>query len=255
MNIKNQDNLRGIGFILLVILCLFFLVKTYNEFKGPVSANERNVIQVTGEGKTFAVPDVATFSFSIQAESKVVADAQKTVSDTSDKAMSFLKSTMKIDEKNIQTTGYSIYPQYDYPVPRTDGQSNRPQLIGYNVSETVSVKLHDIGKSGQVLSGLGALNVTNLSGPSFTIDDPQKPQSEARSKAIADAKSKAEKLADDLGVSLVRIVDYSESGNPGLIYYSKAYPAGVATSNVSDQSITPGQNEVDSQVTVTYEIR
>ncbi len=259
MDTPNQQNLWRAGFVLLLILSVFFIVRTINEIRlsgGYAPFTEaKNVIHVSGEGKVLAVPDIAAFSFSVQSESKVVADAQKAVADKTRKVAAFLRDSMKLDEKDIQTTNYTIYPRYVYPQYRTAGEADRT-LAGYEVTQTISVKLRDVAKSGALLSGLGALGVNNISGPAFTVDKQEELRKDARAKAILEAKTNAEKLAKDLGVRLVRIVDFNEAGNQsGPILYEKSTAAYGMGGGTAMDALPAGQNEIISQVNITYEIR
>lgn len=253
MNPQNREYVWKAGFVLIIILCVFFGIKSLNELTGANVA-EKNVIHVTGEGKVLVIPDVAAFTFSVQSESKVVSEAQKAVADKADKAVTFLKTKIGIAEKDIQTTNYNIYPRYIYPPVKTATGEDRT-LAGYEVTESITVKLRDVSKSADLLGGIGAIGVNDISGPTFTIDKQADLVKEARDKAIADAKSNAQKLANALGVTLVRIVDYSESGNaPGPIMYGKA-AYGMGGGAEAAAPLPVGQNEINSQVNITYQIR
>ena len=126
-------------------------------------------------------------------------------------------------------------------------------LKGYQVSQSVTVKVRDIGRAGELLSGVGKNGATNVGGLMFSIDDEDAVRGEARTKAIADAKAKAKELGKELGVSLVRIVSFSENGNySGPIMYATSMGKGGGEGS---PEIPAGQNDIVSNVTVTYEIR
>ena len=131
-------------------------------------------------------------------------------------------------------------------------------MVGYEVSQNISVRLEDIDKAGEILSGIGELGVTNVSGLSFEIDDEDGLRREAREMAIQEAKEKARELAKDLGVSLVRITSYSSNeGDVYPQYYAKAdmaYGLGGGES-VNSASIPVGENEINVMVYLTYEIK
>jgi hypothetical protein len=249
--------------IALGMLALFLLIlaisslKEYRFIGSGVTAT--NTISVDGTGDVFAVPDTATFSYSVMSTGKDVTTAQTTVNTAGNKIMDYLKA-QGIDEKDVQTTDYSVNPHYEY------GQSvctsgycppGKQTLTGYDVSESVTVKVRDTKKAGDILSGIGSKGATNLSGLSFTIDDQTKLEADARTKAIDDAHKKADELAKELGVSLVRVVGFSENGR-GPIYYSKSMAmdaGGVAAQAAPAPEIATGQNKITSNVSVTYEIR
>ncbi len=247
-----------------VLIVVYLASLTLSEIKqyGYIGAGVQptNVINVSGEGEVFAVPDIAEISFSAQVEGKSVTDAQKKVTDIMNPAIEFLKKS-GVAEKDIKTSGYYANPQYDYvrdgaepmiypPVP------GKRVLTGYNVTHTITVKIRDTDKVGAIIDGLGKLKVTDLSGPNFSIDDDNALKAEARKKAIDDAKAKAKKLADDLDVRLVRIVSFSEGGNYP-VYYAKSMAVGMGGGPESAPvpDMPKGENKITSSVTVTYEIR
>jgi len=245
-------------------LALFLVVVTIGELKGlrfiGSGVTATNTITVSGDGEVFAVPDTATFSVTVQEEAKEVKDAQETATKKSNDIIAYLKS-QDIDEKDIQTTDYSVYPQYDY-IQKTCIEGYCPGgqqvLRGFQVSQTLTVKVRDTKKAGDLLSGVGSRGVSSVSGLSFTIDDQDALEAEARAKAIMKARIKADELARQLGVSVVRVVGFSENGNYP-VYYAKAEMSlaadGRGGAPTPSPEIPTGQNKITSNVSVTYEIR
>ena len=245
-------------------LALFLVVVTIGELKGlrfiGSGVTATNTITVSGDGEVFAVPDTATFSVTVQEEAKEVKDAQETATKKSNDIIAYLKS-QDIDEKDIQTTDYSVYPQHDY-IQKTciEGYCTGGQQVlrGFQVSQTLTVKVRDTKKAGDLLSGVGSRGVSSVSGLSFTIDDQDALEAEARAKAITKARIKADELARQLGVSVVRVVGFSENGNYP-VYYAKAEMSlaadGRGGAPAPSPEIPTGQNKITSNVSVTYEIR
>jgi uncharacterized protein len=231
-------------------------IKEFHYIGSGVSAT--NTITVEGMGEVFAVPDTTTFSYSVMDTKKDVTTAQTSVNTKGNDIIAYLKEE-GIDEKDIQTTDYSVNPQYEYNrVGCTiDYCPSNQTLIGYQVSQTVTVKVKEADKAGELLSGIGSKGATNMSGLSFTIDDETGLKSEARAKAIQDARTKADALAKDLKVSLVRIVGFSEGGGAQPYYYAKEMSLQSAVGNGAAPAadIAVGQNKIQSNVSVTYEIR
>ncbi len=131
-------------------------------------------------------------------------------------------------------------------------------LKGYIVDQSVSVKVRNVDVAGKLLTGVGERGASNVSGLNFTVDNNEELQKEARAKAIADAKEKAEELRKELGVSLVRVVSYGESGNWPVPYYSKLGMGGamdVRSESAASPEIPTGENKIISNVSITYEIR
>lgn len=240
---------------------VFTSIKEYRFIGSGTTAT--NTITVSGEGEVFAVPDIATFSITIQEEAKDVATAQDAATKNTNDVVAYLTGA-DIEEKDIKTTGYNVYPKYEwqqvqcvrYPCP--EGEQT---LVGYTVSQTIDVKVRDTDKAGEILSGVGSRGVDNVSGLSFLIDDPDELQSDAREKAIEDAEAKAKELAKQLGVDLVRIVGFTESGNGYYppVAYMKRETMAVAMDSAMGGAVAPelpvGENKVQSNVTITYEIR
>lgn len=249
----------------LVLLGLFLFVQTINGLKeyryiggnGMVS----NVISVTGEGEEFVTPDVATFTFSMTEVGKDVKDAQDKVTQKIDAALGALKN-LGIEEKDIRTTDYNAYPKYEYNqiiCITYPCESGRQELVGYEVSQTISVKVRNIDESGEAIDAVAKTGITNVSGLSFVVDNEDEAQRIARQEAITDAEMKAEQLAKDLGVRLVRIVSFSENnGGYPMPYYSAKAESAVMLGMGGDAmnpTLPTGENRIVSQVTITYEIR
>lgn len=265
---KGEKDLKKRKLVNLVLVVVFvgavlLIAKTANTIRqfNYIGAGiaPTNVISVSGEGEVFAVPDIAEINFSVRAEKKTIGEAQKEVTAKMNTALDFVKKS-GVAEKDIKTTNYNAYPKYNYQYGNPGMMSYIPQpykqvLVGYYVDHFVIIKIRDTDKVGTTLDGLGKLGLSDLSGPNFSIDDDQKIKADARRKAIDDAKAKAEVLASDLGVKLVRITGFSESGNYP-IYYAKSMgmSAGMVES-APTPDIPKGENKITSNVTITYEIR
>jgi uncharacterized protein YggE len=217
-----------------------------------------NTISVSGYGESYSTPDIATFSYSVVSEKPTVADAQADATAKANAVLSYLKSA-GIDEKGIQTSSYSINPQYDYAGSVCANgycPPGKQTLRGYEVRQTTTIKVRDTAKAGDILAGIGNKGATEVSGLQFTFDNPQQGQIEARTKAIADATAKAKELAKELGVSLVRIVSFNESsGGSPVPMYARNLDSAAGAAAQSSPEISVGQNKVTSNVSVTYEIR
>lgn len=217
-----------------------------------------STISVSGHGEATGTPDIATFTFSIVSEKKTVSAAQADATAKANAATAYL-AEHGVEEKDIQTSGYSIYPKYDYTQNVCTSYSCPPSqqiLRGYEVRQSTSVKVRDLAAAGDLLTGVASAGATELSGLTFTFDDPDTLETEARAEAIAEAKTKAKELARELGVSLKRVVYFSETGGAPVPMYASygkggAYEADVA----SAPRISPGENKVSTEVTITYEIR
>ena len=245
----------------LAIFLIILAVSALKEFRFIGSGvTATNTISVSGTGDVFAVPDTATFSYSVMATAKDVVTAQTEVNTKGNAIMAYLKS-QGVNEKDIQTTDYSVNPHYEWKTAVCPAggycPGGRQTLTGYDVNETVTVKVKDTNKAGTLLSGIGGKGATNLSGLSFTIDDQTALEAQARTKAIDDARTKADELAKELGVSIVRVVGFNEDQGGRPMYYSKvaAMSADSGGAAAPAPEIATGQNKITSNVSVTYEIR
>lgn len=222
----------------------------------------QNTVSVAGKGEIFAKPDIATFSFSVDAEAPDAVAAQKKSADSINAIYAYLKAN-GIDEKDIKTSGYALDPKYRWE-QGVCTQWNCPEgkqiLEGYRVNQTITVKVRVTAKAGDLISNVGENGATNISGLSFTIDDDEKLKREARELAIKDARENAKKLADDLGVRLGRMVSYYENqgGYPVPMYnmaMSERSSDSMGASMKSSPSIPTGENTITSNVTIVYELR
>ncbi|HRH22986.1 MAG TPA: SIMPL domain-containing protein [Candidatus Paceibacterota bacterium] len=257
---KTMSNLKMGGVVLVALLSLFVLTKIITELKGLPSVGKNNpimnTITVTGKGEVVTVPDIATFSFSVTEEALVVADAQKKSAEKINAILKFLKDS-GVEDKDIKTSNYTIYPRYEYPVVGYYGSTGEQVLAGYVVSQSIEVKVRDLDNAGKLLSGIGEYGATDVSGLTFSVDAYDDLLKEAREKAIKEARSDAEKLAKDLGVTLVRITSYYDQGNYPPIYYAKSAMMDVAVGRGGEVApeLPSGESKIISNVSVTYEIR
>ena len=202
---------KVLGFIVLIAVIIFIgkVVCGGHEWKGD--SKVINTIAVSGKGEVVVKPDIATVSFTVTEENLDVGVAQDTVNKTVAKIVDYIK-TQGVNEKDIKTTGYNIYPRYNY-VNATAYPYNQGTrvLAGYDVSQSIEVKIRDLTKAGKIVSGLGEFGVKDMSGLNFSVDKQDEITKQARDLAIADARADAEKIAKGLGVRLVKITSFSES--------------------------------------------
>lgn len=258
---EKQKLVRG-AFVLLMIGSLLLVVLTLNQLRAwsyiGRSAAEPSLIRVSGKGEVFAIPDIATFTYSVVEEASTVSEAQGKATEKSNKAVKYLRD-QDVAEKDIRTVAYEVHPEYEYSNALCrEGYCppGKQTLVGYRVNQTVEVKVRKLDKAGDLLAGLGGIEVSNLSGLQFDVDDRDKIIEEARRKAITDAKKHAKTLAEDLDVRLVRIVSFEESGSYPPVFY-KAYDMAERGGGLGQAApeLPPGETKVLANVTVVYEIR
>ncbi len=252
--------------IVLGALAIFLVVLTISQLKQyrfigrGVTAS--NTIAVSGMGEVFAVPDRATFTVSVREEGATVADAQDKATEKTNAIIAYLKSS-EVEEKDIKTVSYNVNPKYEWEQAEACRNGYCPpgkqKLVGFEVSQSLSVKVKDTKKAGELLSGVGSKGASEVSGLSFTIEDEDKLKEEAREKAITEAKEKADALADQLGVEVVRVVGfYEDTGGYPPIAYGMGGDMAVRTmaqEAKASPEIPAGENKIVSNVNITYEIR
>jgi len=259
-DLQSRGGLKTTAVVVLAVLGIFLVAQTVGtilEYKNLDNGQyPSKTMTFQGKGEVFAVPDVATFTFSVTKEGKTVEGAQKDVEGVISKAKdALIKAGIK--ESDIKTLNYNVSPRYEY-VGGTQYVSAKRTFVGYEVTQSTKVKVRNAENSGKVLGEIGALGVTDISSIAFEVDDKDALQKQAREMAIADAKAKAESLSKELGIDLEDIISFYEDNNN----YPQPYYAfdgamgkgmGSAESAVAP-TISAGENMIVSNVNITYEI-
>lgn len=249
---------RFLGTLALIGLVVSFGAYAYYTLKqadymymGPTT------ISVTGEGEVLAVPDVGQFSYTVTASAMDAKAAQAEVATKGNAVIAYLKE-QGVEERDIKTEQYAMFPKYRweerpcvYGVPCMPGEQIED---GFEVSQSVTVKVRALDKAGDLITGIGEKGATNLSGLTFIIDDTEALKREARSLAIADAKVQSERLAKDLGVRIVRMNSYYEESPayPAYGYGAEMMDAKVESAPGASPELPPGETATKSRVSVTY---
>ncbi len=210
-------------------------------------SSQQEGIWVNGQGKVSVVPDIATLRLGIEAQETSVATAQSRANEAMDRVMTALTDN-GIAEKDIQTQYFNIHR-----VTRWDNDNQKEIVIGYRVTNVVTAKIREIDKIGVIIDNVATAggDLTRIDSISFSVDDPSPYYDEARQKAIADARSKAEQLADEAGVKLGKASYISESSQlPPPIYAGAMYERAMAAP--METPISPGEMEISLTVQVAY---
>lgn len=260
-NIKNYLGVAMIFGIFLVLAVGFWYVAVFSKSVLP----ERQ-FSVNGEGKVVATPDIAQISFGVLTQGgKNLADLQKQNSDKANSIIAFLKES-GIEAKDIKTEFYNISPRYQSfrcPPPiisETEAESIIPpcrpaEIVGYSINQSVSVKIRDLNKTGDILEGVVGKGANNLSGPIFTLDEPTQLRNQARQEAINKARETALATAKAGGFRLGKLISIQE-GFYFPPYLSEFYAKEVGgLGGDTSPIIEPGSQEIRVNVTLIYEIR
>ncbi|MGO4436772.1 SIMPL domain-containing protein [Rhizobium sp. RAF56] len=218
---------------------------------GAFAADERvreAVVSVAGEGRSVAAPDTAIVTLSVVKQAKTAQEALAENNKTVASVLEALKSG-GIAERDLQTTGFSIQPQFNFQ-SGNDGQQRPPEVVGYQAMNTLTVRVRDLSKLGGLVDQAVGLGVNQGGDIQFVNDKPEGALNEARKLAVADAIAKAKTLSEAAGVKLGRLVNISEvpaHQSPQPVFRAtmmKAADAGVP--------IQGGENTYNVTVTVTY---
>ena len=201
---------------------------------------------VTGTGQVYLTPDIATISIGVRTDHESASEAVVDNNAQIQQVVTALKD-LGVEEKDIQTSNFSIYPQQQY-----DDQGNITSTI-YVVENTVMVTIRDLDMLGDVLDAAVENGANSIYGIQFDVEDKTAAFTEARQKAVEDANVKAAELADAAGVTLGEIQKISESTvYPGPMFDARG--GGAEQAVASAVPISPGQLTITSDVNIVYAI-
>ena len=241
----------------LVLLLLVLVIAQGKEILGLGNHAPVNTITVSGTADVTVIPNIATFSFGVTETAKTVAAAQDAATAKTDAAINALVDS-GVAESDVQTLSYAINPHYDYQSYACTLSGVCPPsksvLTGYDVSQSIQVKVHDLSKAGELFQKVGTLGVENVNNLQFSVDNLDNVKDQARARAIAAAHKNARKLSDELGVDLIRTVSFSDNADSGTPY-PVMYQNAVGASAKAAPTIPAGNQKVSDTVQIVYEIK
>lgn len=208
---------------------------------------------VSATGRVFAKADIANLTIGFKTEVKTT--AAEAVQENSEKMNDVIKElkSLDIEAKDIQTSSYNLNPVYDWT------ESTGQRLKGYQVTQNVTIKIRDLDKIGDAIAKTAEQGANQVGNINFTIDDEYELKNEARAGAIEKAQEKARAIALETGMKLGKIVNIYENQvyYPDSVNYSRSYEAiGIGGGGAIDApTIEAGQNEVQVEVTLVYEVK
>lgn len=205
-------------------------------------------LDVSATGEVTRVPDLAVINAGVVTRSATAGGAIQQAATRMARVREALRQA-GIADRDIQTSNISLNPEYTY------GQNQPPKLNGYSASNTVTVRFRDIENAGKILDALVKEGANQISGPNLTIDRPEAALDEARAKAVAEGRARADLYARSLGMRVVKIVSVSESGGsypvpPPMPMYARAEAAQAA-----DSKIDAGEQKLQVTVSMTFELQ
>lgn len=245
-----------------VLAGIITLAIAYAAFQYGQSVNDAystRTFTVEGVAKVQTPNDIATFSATVTTEGgldQAVVQSQNT--EAMNKVVAYLESK-EIAKEDIKTENYNLSPRYSNP-NCFGGRCEESKIIGYVASQNVQVKVRQVEKAGELVSGVVQNGATSVSQVSFEVDDNKDGLQEARIEALNDAKQQAERLAQAGNFRLGKMVTFYEQGDPMQPYGM----GGVAMDSMSMEkavsatpapNLQPGSSKNEVRVTVTYEIK
>jgi len=243
------------GILALLAITVACAVFAYTLFSHKGGTQNLPSFAVSGEGKESITPDIAQFTFTIITEKdEEISKIYQENSDTVTKVKKFLADN-GIEDKDIQSTFYNLNPRYQY-YTCTNGPCPAPEISGYSLNNGFLVKVRDLNKLNDLLSGVVKNGSNSVYGLAFTVDDPSELKNKAREKAFADAKKKAEDLAKSGGFSLGRLLSVEESLiGGGVNPYYGGVAMGMGGGGYGGPGIEAGSQEIIVQLVLRYEIK
>ena len=210
----------------------------------PISGTR---LDINATGEVTRVPDIATISAGVTTQAATAVEAISQNAARMERVRAALKRA-GIADRDIQTASINLSPQYRYI------ENQAPVLTGYQASNQLSVRFRDIRASGKILDALVGEGANQISGPNLSIEHPETALDEARTKAVAAARARADLYARALGMRVVRVISVSESGG-----YSPPPPMPVMLARAqmaeAKTSVDPGEQQLQVSVAVTFELQ
>jgi uncharacterized protein YggE len=238
-------------FALAFVLSLTAIPVFAQDAPPPPPGARPAIFVLSGEGTISAPPDLAVLSSGVVTEAVTAREAL----DANTASMATLVASFKaagIADKDIATSGFSVQPRYVY-AQRKDGTQEPPRITGYEVRNSVTVKVRDLSALGGILDKAITEGSNQIDSLSFDIADKKKLLDEARKNALADARAKAELYAAAAGVKLGRLRELSEQHSAG---YPPPRPMlrMEMKAQAADVPVERGEQEIAVNVTATWEI-
>lgn len=210
-----------------------------------IARGDGTLLSVSAQAEASRVPDVASLSTGVVTQAADANAALRANAAQMAKVMAAIKAA-GIAGKDIQTSGINVNPQYRY------AENQPPAITGYQASNTVSIKVREVGKLGEVLDALVASGANQVNGPSFEIDEPEAVYDEARRAALKKAKARAEMYAKSLGMRVRRIVSISEGAGfqPPRPMMMKA----MAMDRAESSPVSPGETTLTANLDVVFDL-
>lgn len=202
-------------------------------------------LEVVGTGEVTRTPDLVMINAGVTTQAPTASEAIR----QNARQMESMRAALRragVADRDIQTSSINLHPQWHH------GERRAPEFQGYQATNQVSVRFRDVAEAGPILDALVEAGANNVNGPMFALSEPEEALEEARLLALRDARERAERYARALGMRIVKIVAVSETGGgfrPGPVMTM------AARAESADTRIEAGEQSVNANLTVTFELR
>lgn len=251
--IKKFDLSNRLYFLVLAVVvgAVGYLVLDmgFYAFSFLPNSNAKQIV-VSGEGKVFVKPDIATVVIGVKTEAQ---KSDEAVNKNNEKMNAIIKAIkdLGVEEKDIKTSAYNLYPVYDYT------ERSGRELTGYSLDQQITVKIRNFEKISSVLDKASTNGANDVSNLQISVDNPETAKSEARKLAIEQAKQKAVEMAKNSGLKLGKIIDVQEDfyGGIPVPYGMGEDEMVVKTAGSVEPQIQAGEQEVRVTISLTYRVK
>jgi len=244
--------MKKANFVLAILITLAVTAIIIVTVIMSLKTNNQDRFSVVGSGTVYAKADIANIEVGLKTSTqKTAAEATAESTNTMNKITAELVK-LNIADKDIKTSNYTLTPVYNYT--NAKGQ----ELVGYEVNQTLTLKIRDLNKIGDVISQTTAQGANQIGNISFTIDDEFALKNQARALAITKAQEKAVLIANESGMKLGEVKSVIENADPiisPIMYTNAKLDSSAGSAAVSIPNIQTGQNEIKVDVTLIYEVK
>lgn len=262
-----SSRVYNIFIALVTIVAIFMAGQLLMQFKS-LPENAPHEVTVSGEGKSYAKPDVAIINFGAHTEAPKSQDAVSNNNDIMNAVVNAIKES-GVEDKDIRTTLYQLSPVYDYQygvtpmAPVGEGGAiaypypgpSRQVIRGYSLDQQIQVKIRNFDNINEILDKAAEHGANTIGELQFTVDDMEKVRAEAREEAINKAKEKARLLFNQTGLRSVKLVNISEGYSPYPLPYGRGGDLVAEVKTIEAPQIQTGQLEINTVVTLTYRVK
>ncbi len=236
--------MRLLGFLL---VCYVVVVPS---LWAQSAANSESVLTVQGSAEIRVVPDLAVVRLGVVEQAPSAREAQDGVNTVADRIIDALPAA-GIEESDVQTSRLTLSPVYGRQRP---GGNQSPPIVAYRASNTITVRIEALGRTGDVIDRALQAGANQLEGVSFELRDDLEARQAALRNAVGEAREKAGAIADALGVALVSILSVNEGGVSVAIPAMEMSRAMASFQQDAPTPISPGEVSVAASVTIQYRI-